>query len=788
MSVLLSPEEMATVTGGIWENLTSDTKIERIEYIFHYLTKNDLFVVHHATCHKIKGALRCGVSALIVPDDCKVDVQIPVLRVENTYMALRAIALEGTKRTRAKRLLVTGSYGKTGFKNHLYTVISDQFNTYAKLTSANHVEATYCNLASLKPEHELLIIEQPVSTKTKTERRAWYVRPDICVITSIGHEHIERFQTVENIIENKTQIAKALKKGGKFLIPKDDPYYKQLKRELEKYDHFDLLTFGSSRTCNAQLLYKKYNNFGWDIIAKIEDIVLAYRVPFPEIHEPEASLAVLLSVYHLGGDVRTAAAKFYTCSNFKSSGKIYEVNYFDKHFYLYDQSYRGGLEGYQGFFKFLRDLKPLNGGKKVLLTSEFVDYEDGEMALIDNKLFQGLIAEAGIESLFTVEKFTEHINVLPDKSIWKNHSLDFNNIKEEVLESIDENDILCIKGIYESDLPKFIIWMEQLKGMEISELKSDDTTENLQKSLNDLRPISMHDKERFYEAVEQAEKSAWVSYFPFLLTWASSPNREVLLSEEHGSVSVYLLRNLRRDTLPTLELFMPPMPLSEAAMNSAVKRLYSYNGNENGQIMWLEEKEVNLIQEWPISKEIIFEDRNQDEFLYDPSIYEAMVGTKLRHLRQDLNLIKKNADISVVPYTGNYEEACLEVLNEWENTQGEKYSSLDDTTYTRHCLKMADKFEKTELFGLVIMINGKVKSFGFAGKITKNTGALFVGKSDHSIKGLHSYLRYEILKKMYNYKYANDSYGIGEGMSFSKRMFRPVKMLKQFKAYIGENR
>lgn len=41
---------------------------------------------------------------------------------------------------------------------------------------------------------------------------------------------------------------------------------------------------------------------------------------------------------------------------------------------------------------------------------------------------------------------------------------------------------------------------------------------------------------------------------------------------------------------------------------------------------------------------------------------------------------------------------------------------------------------------------------------------------------------------MSNYKYVNDSYAIGEGMSFSKRMFRPVKMAKQFKAYIGEKR
>lgn len=788
MPVLLSPEEMADVTGGKWENLTSDIKIERVEYIFHYLDKNDLFVVHHSICHKIKKALKKGVSALIVRSDCKVDVQIPVLRVDNTYMALRAIALEGTRRSEARRVLVTGSYGKTGFKNHLYNVIGDQFNTYSKLTSANHVESTYCNLASLKPEHELLIIEQPVSTKKKTERRAWYVRPDICVITSIGHEHIERFHTVDNIIENKTQIAKALKKGGKFLIPKDDPYYKKIKKKLSKYDHFDLLTFGSSRSCNAQLLYKHYNHFGWNVIAKIENIVVAYRVPFPEAHEPAASLAVLLSVYHLGGDVRAAASKFYTCTNFKSSGKLYEANYKGKNFYLYDQSHRGGIEGYQNFFKSLRDISPRNGGKKILLTSEFTDYEDGEMEFIDEPIFRNLITDAGIDLLFTVEKFTEHINVLPDRSIWRNHSLDFNNIKEEIVDSVQENDILCVKGIFESNLPEFISWIRKLEGMQLSEIQSVDHTEYLSRALYDLRPITINDKERFYRAVEEAQKNSWVSYFPFLLMWASSTSREVLIAEDEGSLSIYLLRNLRSDRQPTLELFMPPMPLNEQALTKALERLYSYNNAQKASILWLEEKDVDTIRSWNAFDHMEFIDRGEDEFMFDPSIYNTLQGTKFRYVRKAVNLNQKRDDLVIVPYDNSLKKGCLELLEDWEQTQGKKYANLGDSTYTRNCLEIADQFNTEELFGIVILIDNVVKAFGFAGKVREGIGSAFIGKYDHNIEGLHPYLRYMLLQNMQKYGLVNDSHAIGEGMNFNKRMFRPVQMLKQFKAKTEDDR
>lgn len=460
MAVMLTPAEMAEVTGGVWENLVPDLEIDGVEYIFHYVKKGDLFVVHHSICHKIEAALERGAAALIVRSDCVVHAAIPVLRVENTYSALRHIALASSDKSNAKRLLVTGSYGKTGFKNHLYAVIRDQFSTYARPSSANHVESTYCNLASLQPGHELLVIEQPVSTKEKTARRARYVKPDICVITSIGHEHIERFGSVETIVRNKTQIAKALKPGGVFLIPGDDPYCYLLKKRLETYGHFELILYGSRSDFPAHIVSKTYRDFGWDVTADIEGEIVSYRVPFPELHEPVSSLAVLLAVKRLGGDVTASAEQFSRCSNFKSSGKLYTAQYRGKRFYLYDQSHRGGIEGYASFFRALKYMHPTEG-RTLLVTSEFVDYKDGEMALIDEALFRSLIADARIDALFSVEKFPEHMNVLADKSIWKKHSLDFRNVVDDVLAAVEEGDLLCIKGIFESELPKMVKMLEK---------------------------------------------------------------------------------------------------------------------------------------------------------------------------------------------------------------------------------------------------------------------------------------------------------------------------------------
>lgn len=524
--IYLSARELATITDGMWENIDNDVIINEIHETYHYLQPNDMFVVHYddwynktkSNEHKIKGAIKKGISALMLKQNSKFKTSIPTLRVKNTYEALRKIALHTSELSKATRVLITGSYGKTGFKVQLYNIIKEQIKVYTRLNSSNMVVATYCNLASLKKDTELFLIEQPVSTLKKTYRRASYVRPDISVITSIGHEGIERFKTIENIIENKLQIAHALREGGKLLLPQDDKYYEEILKEAKKYKHIEILTYGTNRSCNAHVLYKKFSDFGWDVIAKIEDIVVAYRVPFFEEYAVSVSCGVLLCAYHLGLDVHLAADKYYKNENFKSSGLFYEVNYKGKKFYLYDQSNRGGVEGYESFFKTLSYIEPQNEGKKILLTSEFVDYKDGEMNFIDTKKFQKLIQNSGIKTLFSVEKFSEHINVLSNKSIWKNHSIDFGNIKDEILATIQNDDIFCVKGIFNSTLTEFMNDFKNLDGIEIKNIQYKNTNLIYNKDAYQVKLLDESYISQLYTLQEKlkASKDEWFSKKYFL--------------------------------------------------------------------------------------------------------------------------------------------------------------------------------------------------------------------------------------------------------------------------------
>ena len=469
-ALVLTIREMAEVTQGAWENLSDDLVIRDFQYIVKFVQKGDLFVVKHSLWRsnyvpnplQIPLAIKRGAVALMLPKESTITSGLPVLRVENTYVALKEIAKASSAKSQAKRVLIVGSYGKTAAKLHLYQLLKSQYECYTRQNSANYAPSTYCNLASLKNNTEILLLELPATQRPKMISRAQIISPDICILTTIGHQDTGKYNGISNIIKIKTSVANALDNGGLFITSSEDPYSERVTDELQQYRHIQRMDCGNNQNANAQIVHSVYHDFGWSVLARIADKLVSYFLPFPEAHAPEASLPVLLAAYHLGANLHMAANHYFECTNFKSSGKLYAVSSNQKSFYLYDQTLRGGVEGYASFFRTLSHFKAPGGAKKIVLTSGFLDANDGAVRdIIDIDFFNQVIGDADVDMFYTVGNFCEHMNVLPDKNHWKNHAPDFESIKAEVLDCITDNGFLCVKSIFESNLDKFIEWIKQ---------------------------------------------------------------------------------------------------------------------------------------------------------------------------------------------------------------------------------------------------------------------------------------------------------------------------------------
>ena len=129
------------------------------------------------------------------------------------------------------------------------------------------------------------------------------------------------------------------------------------------------------------------------------------------------------------------------------------------------------------------------------------------------------------------------------------------------------------------------------------------------------------------------------------------------------------------------------------------------------------------------------------EYLYDPKFYRSLSGGRTRNLRHNLDPDRETrGDVEVRPYTAGDVPDCLALLDEWWEMQKTKHEQLYNRRYNTACLKTAAKFDQADLFGKVILVDGKIRSFGFAGEMREGLGNLFITYSDHNIKGLNYFL------------------------------------------------
>ena len=120
---------------------------------------------------------------------------------------------------------ITGSYGKTTFKNILYDVIKNKYITQVTPFNVNTpLGITKFINNELKDDTEVLIVEIGIDEKNGMNKFKDFLSLDIGIITSIGENHLANFKTLNNTLNSKMKIKNLIKKEGKLFLNNDDEY------------------------------------------------------------------------------------------------------------------------------------------------------------------------------------------------------------------------------------------------------------------------------------------------------------------------------------------------------------------------------------------------------------------------------------------------------------------------------------------------------------------------------------------------------------------------------------
>ena len=123
---------------------------------------------------------------------------------------------QGKKRLQSipnlKTIAITASYGKTSIKNFLYHVLKNKYKTYKTPRSVNTIAGIVLDVnRDLPSDTQIYIAEAGARAKGDIQEISLYLEPEICVLGSVGEQHIEYFKTLDNIIYTKMEILKSPK-------------------------------------------------------------------------------------------------------------------------------------------------------------------------------------------------------------------------------------------------------------------------------------------------------------------------------------------------------------------------------------------------------------------------------------------------------------------------------------------------------------------------------------------------------------------------------------------------
>lgn len=117
---------------------------------------------------------------------------------------------------------VTGSVGKTTAKEMTAAVLSAKFNVLKTPENLNNEIGVPLTLLSLREEHEAAVIEMGISDFGEMSRLAKMVRPDICLMTTIGYCHLDALCDLNGVLRAKSEVFKFMKPTGLAVVNGDD--------------------------------------------------------------------------------------------------------------------------------------------------------------------------------------------------------------------------------------------------------------------------------------------------------------------------------------------------------------------------------------------------------------------------------------------------------------------------------------------------------------------------------------------------------------------------------------
>lgn len=151
-------------------------------------------------------AIDSGALAVIVEQQDYENKAKNIFYVRSTLEFLQELAVHHRKQLQVPVIGLTGSNGKTTTKEIIHAVLSEKYNVqYTQGNLNNHIGVPL-TILSIKPEHEMAVIEMGANHQKEIELLCSISQPNFGYITNFGKAHLEGFGGFEGVIKGKSEL------------------------------------------------------------------------------------------------------------------------------------------------------------------------------------------------------------------------------------------------------------------------------------------------------------------------------------------------------------------------------------------------------------------------------------------------------------------------------------------------------------------------------------------------------------------------------------------------------
>ncbi|MBN2478925.1 MAG: UDP-N-acetylmuramoyl-tripeptide--D-alanyl-D-alanine ligase [Parachlamydiales bacterium] len=172
-----------------------------------------------------------GAKLAIVSKDFNEEIfGCKLLKVSDVLNFLQALAKQSLITSKAKKIAITGSFGKTTIKDFLFTLMqSDKFKVSKTFKNHNSQRGFPIAILNMEKDVDFLILEMAMDEKSEIEKLVNIAEPDIALISKLALFQ-ESFENIEEVAFAKNEIFLSEKTKDK-IINKEIENFKAFKNK-----------------------------------------------------------------------------------------------------------------------------------------------------------------------------------------------------------------------------------------------------------------------------------------------------------------------------------------------------------------------------------------------------------------------------------------------------------------------------------------------------------------------------------------------------------------------------